>query len=102
MVRAHPTVPVFSSAEPLIRKSLAAPELPCSYHALGRFAVAQPKSVTGLVGTACRDAAQEHREAKKRRSDKFEELVAAVYEFDHWVEGVRQRETVGVDIPETV
>ena len=46
--------------------------------------------------------AQEHREAKKRRSDKFEELVAAVYEFDHWVEGVRQRETVGVDIPETV
>ncbi|WP_456863685.1 hypothetical protein [Bradyrhizobium sp. USDA 4503] len=55
-----------------------------------------------MVGTARRDAAQERREAKKRRADKFEELVAAVYEFDHWLEGVRNRRAYGEDIPETV
>jgi hypothetical protein len=33
--------------------------------------------------TARRDAAQERHEAKRRRADKFEELVAAVYEFAH-------------------
>jgi hypothetical protein len=49
----------------------------------------------GLVGTARRDAAQERREAKKRREDKFEEFVAAVYEFDYWLEGVRDREAFG-------
>jgi hypothetical protein len=46
----------------------------------------------GLVGAARRDAAQERREAKKRRADKFEELVAAVYEFDHWLTLTRRRE----------
>jgi hypothetical protein len=44
----------------------------------------------GLVASAYRDAAQERREAKKRREDKFEELVAAVYEFDHWLNGLRR------------
>jgi hypothetical protein len=39
----------------------------------------------GLVGSARRDAAQERHEKAKRRADKFEELVAAVYDFDHWV-----------------
>jgi len=30
-------------------------------------------------------------------------LVAAVYEFDHWVDSIRQRDAYGVDgIPETV
>jgi hypothetical protein len=42
----------------------------------------------GLVGSVRRDAAQDRREARKRRADKFEELVAAVYEFDHWLETV--------------
>jgi hypothetical protein len=46
----------------------------------------------GLVASSRRDAAQERREAKKRRADKFEELVAAVYEFDHWLDGVRRRD----------
>jgi hypothetical protein len=55
----------------------------------------------GLVGTARRDAAQEHHEKAKRRADKFEELVAAVYEFDHWLDSSRQR-AFGADIPETV
>ena len=53
--------------------------------------------------TTRRDAEQERREAKKRRADKFEELVAAVYEFDHWLDGLRHREAFGVEnIPETV
>lgn len=57
----------------------------------------------GLVGTARRDAAQERREARKRRADKFEELVAAVNEFDHWLETMRQRDAFGIgDTPQTV
>jgi hypothetical protein len=58
----------------------------------------------GLVGAARRDAAQDRRDAKKRRAEKFEELVAAVYEFDHWLTGIRDREAVGVHVdgPQTV
>jgi hypothetical protein len=56
----------------------------------------------GLVGAARRDAAQERREKAKRRADKFEELVAAVYEFDHWIEGIRRRDAIGEMIPQTV
>ena len=41
-------------------------------------------------------------DAKKRRTDKLEELVAAVYEFDHWVDRNKQRYVVGEDIPETI
>lgn len=39
------------------------------------------------VVTLIRDKAQEQRDAHKRRADKFEELVAAVHEFDHWLRG---------------
>jgi hypothetical protein len=46
----------------------------------------------GLMATAKRDAAQERREAKKRRADKFEELIAALYEFEHWLADIRDRE----------
>jgi hypothetical protein len=46
---------------------------------------------TGLIGTSRRDAAQRRHEAKKRRAEKFEELVAAVYEFDQWLGVERQR-----------
>jgi hypothetical protein len=52
----------------------------------------------GLVGTARRDAAQERRETRKRRVDKFEELVAAVYEYDHWL----KRIVSGSDEPKTM
>jgi hypothetical protein len=53
--------------------------------------------------TARRDAAQERREAKKRRADKFEELVAAVYEFDHWTDQTRRRVLLDdKDISQTV
>jgi hypothetical protein len=50
----------------------------------------------GLVGTARRDAAQDRREARKRRADKFEELVAAVYEYDHWLDDIKQRNAFGI------
>jgi hypothetical protein len=56
----------------------------------------------GLVGAARRDVAQERREARKRREEKFEELVAAVYEFDHWLDGIRKRAFGVGDAPETV
>ena len=55
----------------------------------------------GLLATVRRDAAQERREAKKRRADKFEELVAAVYEFDHWIRRERLLAMNGEDISET-
>jgi hypothetical protein len=55
-----------------------------------------------LLATSRREATQERRDAKKRRADKFEELVAALYEFDHWVDSSRQRDAFGVDIPQTV
>jgi hypothetical protein len=56
----------------------------------------------GAVVAARRDAAQERHEKAKRRADKFEELVAGLYEFDHWVDSSRQRDAYGVDIPQTV
>jgi hypothetical protein len=63
--------------------------------ALGGLAV-------GHIATARRDAAQEAREAKKRRADKFEEMVAAVYEFEHWQDRYQDRYIFGADVPETV
>ena len=52
----------------------------------------------GLLGAARRDAAQERREAKKRRADKFEALVAAVYEYDHWIYrgGLQEAKSEGI------
>jgi len=41
----------------------------------GAFALG---GTVGLMGAARRDAAQDRREAGKRRADKFEELVAAI------------------------
>jgi hypothetical protein len=55
-------------------------------------------TLVGVIGTTIRDVAQQRHEKAKRRADKFEELVAAVYEFDLWVEGFRQREVLGRDV----
>jgi len=41
---------------------------------------------------------QKSAESKKRRADKFEELVAALYEFDHWVESWRLKEVLGENL----
>jgi hypothetical protein len=53
-------------------------------------------TVAGAIATTIRDAAQQRHETRKRRADKFEELVAAVYEFDHWLEGIRNRNVFGI------
>ena len=42
-------------------------------------------TMVGVIGTTIRDVAQQRHEKAKRRADKFEELVVAVYEFDHWL-----------------
>jgi hypothetical protein len=60
-------------------------------------------TLVGVFGTTIRDAAQQRHEKAKRRADKFEELVAAVYEFDHWLDTLRHRDAFGQgDTPETV
>jgi hypothetical protein len=52
-------------------------------------------TMVGVIGTTIRDAARQRHETRKRRADKFEELVAAVYEFDHWLESMRERNAYG-------
>jgi hypothetical protein len=34
---------------------------------------------------------------KRRRAEKFEELVAALYEFDHWMENLKAVEAYGAE-----
>ena len=43
-------------------------------------------TIAGTIGTFIRDWVQQRHDAKKRRADKFEELLAAVYEYDYWLE----------------
>ena len=59
-------------------------------------------TVAAALGTAIRDVVQRRNKEKKRRADKFEELVAAVYEFDHWLDRLKDRFAFGADILETV
>ncbi|PSO19534.1 hypothetical protein C7G42_14895 [Bradyrhizobium sp. MOS003] len=59
-------------------------------------------TAAGSVVTIIREIAQHRRDAKKRRADKLEELVAAIYEFDHWLECERNRKVYGEDIPATM
>jgi hypothetical protein len=40
-------------------------------------------------------------ELQQKRAVKFEELVAAIYEFDHWLDVKRNRVVFGEDKPET-
>ena len=53
-------------------------------------------TIAGTIGTFIRDWVQQRHDAKKRRADKFEELLAAVYEYDYWLDGMRGR-AVGTD-----
>ena len=60
-------------------------------------------TIVGVIGTTVRDAAQQRHEKAKRRADKFEELVAAVYEYDHWLDTIRHRDAFGTsEASETV
>jgi hypothetical protein len=48
----------------------------------------------GLIGSAAtimRDMLQFKEERQRRRAEKFEELVKAIYEFDHWADIERNR-----------
>ena len=58
--------------------------------------------VAAALGTVIRDVVQRRSEERKRRADKFEELVASVYEFDHWLDRLKDRFVFGADVPETV
>lgn len=53
--------------------------------ALGGILALAGTGATAAV-TIIRDFVQHSREVKIRRADKFEELVAAAYEFDQWVQ----------------
>ncbi|TFV74096.1 hypothetical protein E4K64_19070 [Bradyrhizobium frederickii] len=59
-------------------------------------------TAAGSVVTIIRDVAQHRRDAKKRRADKLEELVAAIFDFNHWLECERKRKVYGEDIPATM
>ena len=56
-------------------------------------------TVAAALGTAIRDVVQRPNKEKKRRADKFEELVAAVYEFDHWLDRLKDRFVLGAECP---
>jgi hypothetical protein len=51
----------------------------------------------GGFGTLVRDAILNRQEKSKRKADKFEELVVAVYEFDQWVDNQRVKAIAGND-----
>jgi hypothetical protein len=56
----------------------------------------------GFIGPLILQKQKDHAENRKRRADKFEELVAAVYEFDHWIDGNRLRLVFGENLPKAV
>jgi len=53
-------------------------------------------TIVAVIGTTIRDIAQQRHEKTKRRADKFEELVAAVYDLDHWLADIRRRDAMGI------
>jgi hypothetical protein len=60
-------------------------------------------AVIGFLGTWLVQQMKETEEKKSRRAEKFEELVAAVYEFDHWIGNSRSITAYGqTNVSETV
>jgi hypothetical protein len=45
---------------------------------------------------------KERAERQKRRAEKFQELVAALFEVDHWVNNVRRDVAIGEEVPDVV
>jgi hypothetical protein len=45
---------------------------------------------------------KETTQRKKRRADKFEELVAAIFEVDHWLDNLRQSDAFGRELASAV
>jgi hypothetical protein len=58
--------------------------------------------VVALVGSFIRDWVLLRQEQRKERLKKFEELLAARYEFDHWMERKRQIDAFGKELRDEV
>lgn len=54
----------------------------------------------GLVGPPLAHWLNEGASAKRRRAEKFEELIVALYAYDHWLAVLRGIRAFGHDIPE--
>lgn len=75
----------------------------------GLAATLIPVVVGGLIGLAggwlgpwLLEQRKEAAEKRQRRAQKFEELVAALYEFDYWIESLRKVQAYGQDLPPEV
>jgi hypothetical protein len=53
--------------------------------------------IAGLVGPYFIQRAKDATEKKRKRAKKFEELVGAVYEYDHWIDTTRNIRIVSDD-----
>jgi hypothetical protein len=58
--------------------------------------------VVATIGLFVRDMFQARKDAEKKQREKFEELVGALFEFDHWVDNLRRIYFDGESIPEAV
>jgi hypothetical protein len=56
----------------------------------------------GFVGPFALARQKEASDQKKKRAEKFEELVAAIYEFDHWVDNLVHIHAYGDALPSVV
>jgi hypothetical protein len=59
-------------------------------------------SVLALLSAAYAQKLQSKTDKEKRRAEKFEELVTALYEHDHWLEDVRNYRVLGEEAPKGV
>jgi hypothetical protein len=59
-------------------------------------------TVAVVIGTAIRDVVQQRHEKRKRRAEKFEEMVAAVYDFDQWVQTHMHATIDRTQLPQTM
>jgi hypothetical protein len=53
----------------------------------------------GWLGPWLLEGRKEAAEKRQRRIQKFEELVAAIYEFDYWIETLRKVQAYGEALP---
>ena len=53
--------------------------------------------IAGVVGPYFIQRVKDKADKKQKRAEKFEELVGAVYEYDHWIDTVRGIRVAGLD-----
>jgi hypothetical protein len=75
----------------------------------GLVATLIPVIVGGLIGLAggwlgpwLLEGRKEATEKKRMRAQKFEEMVAAIFEFDYWIKNLRKTEAYGYKLPAAV